>query len=191
MKKLAPTGKEEVVYQGKIFEVVQQPFQASQKEVIFEFTRRAPGTRLLIVKDRKILLTKEYRWELKDFDFRLPGGKVFDTLKDYQQALSYNKNIQVHALEAASRECLEETGLIPVHIQHIHTTSPDATVQWDIFYFLIDHFKKQKSGQLLGDGELIKPIWIPFKEVKEMCLSGKIKEDRSVAVLLRFLLKND
>jgi len=31
----------------------------------------------------KILLSREYRSELDRYDYRLPGGKVFDTLAEY------------------------------------------------------------------------------------------------------------
>lgn len=60
------------------------------KKTLFEKARRAPGVRLIIVKEDKILLTREYRDEIKSFDYRLPGGKVFDKLSDYQKHQSEN-----------------------------------------------------------------------------------------------------
>jgi 8-oxo-dGTP pyrophosphatase MutT (NUDIX family) len=40
----------------------------------------------------------------------LPGGKVFDTLIEYNKN---KKDIKKYALVAAKRECEEEVGLIP------------------------------------------------------------------------------
>ena len=49
-----------------------------------EIVRRPPGVRLLIVKEGNVLLTKEYRHEADGYDFRLPGGKVFESLRDFK-----------------------------------------------------------------------------------------------------------
>ncbi|MEI8091899.1 MAG: hypothetical protein WCG98_06930 [bacterium] len=52
------------------------------------------------------MLTKEFRKELDDFDYRLPGGKVFDTLNEYNE---HRDDIANYALTAVKRECEEET----------------------------------------------------------------------------------
>jgi len=57
--------------------------KGGDKEVVFETARRAPGVRLIIVRDGQMLITREFRNELDDYDYRLPGGKVFDTLDEY------------------------------------------------------------------------------------------------------------
>jgi len=183
-----PFGKEKIVYKSKLFEIIRQPMKIGDKIVEFEITRRPPGVRLLIVKDKKILLTREFRTELKAYDYRLPGGKVFESIDEYHSALEKHKNILKHAIEAVRRESIEETGLNPLKIKHIYTSKAGLTVIWDLFYFLISDFEVQK--QKLGLGEIIKPEWYSFKDVKKLCLNDKIKEDRTVAVLLRLLLKN-
>jgi len=181
-------GKERIAYKGRIVEIVKQPMLVGGKRFDFELARRSPGVRLLIVKNNKILLTKEFRTELKKYDYRLPGGKVFDTIEEYHSALKKKGNVLVHALSAARRECREETGVTPIKIKHIHTSEAGATISWDLFYFLVSEFKAGK--QSLGSGEAIYPEWHSFAEVEKMCLDGKIHEDRSVAVLLRFLLSS-
>jgi len=62
--------------------------------------------RLIICDGDKILLTKEYRSEVDTVDYRLPGGKVFDTLIEYNK---HKSDIENHALIAVQRECEEET----------------------------------------------------------------------------------
>jgi len=52
-----------------------------------EFARRSPGTRLIIEKGDKIILSREFRHELGSYDYRLPGGKVYDSLDEYNKAL--------------------------------------------------------------------------------------------------------
>ena len=60
--------QETILYQGKIFAIVQQNVGGKS----FEIARRSPGTRLLIPKDGRILLTKERRHEYNTYDYRLP-----------------------------------------------------------------------------------------------------------------------
>ncbi len=175
---------EKIMYQGKIFEVVQFPVKVGSQEVIFEKVRRSPGTRLIIIKNDQILLTKEFRQELGMDDYRLPGGKVFDTLKEYNNAL--HQDLTKEALKAAKRECLEETGLLPTKIALFDIVHAGATVDWDLFYFLVKDFDVKK--QRLEEGEWISVEWKTFAEAKAMCLNRKISEDRTVGVLLRFLL---
>ena len=182
-----PDGDEEIVFQGKIVEVVRQPMKIGQKSLDFEFARRSPGTRLIIVdvEAKKIILTKEYRTELKSYDYRLPGGKVFDALSEYNEYLETEKDILESAIERAKIEAREETGIIAEDIEHIHTSVNGATMIWDLFYFVIS--KWTQSNQKLEAGEDISIEWVSFDQAREYALSGQISEDRSVAVLFRWL----
>lgn len=187
MSHLQKDGPEDLVYKGQIFEVIKQPMKAGDKKVMFEIARRGPGTRLIIVKDDKILLTKEWREELQRYDYRLPGGKVFDTLDEYNQ--HRNDDILDWAIKAAKRECREETGLIVKSIKHFATTQAGATVIWNLFYFIVDDFETHAPGQELETGENITTEWKTFAEVKNLCENGGIGEDRTMGVLFKFFLK--
>lgn len=188
MEKLKRTGNEKIIFSGKIFEIVRKQFRAGNSLVEFEIARRSPGVRLIIVKNDKILIVKEFRYELNGYDYRLPGGKVFDSLEEYKKFATNKKALMKHAVEAAKKECLEETGLIIKKIKHIHTSIAGLTIEWDLYYFVIDKFEESED-QKLGVGEIIHPQWKTFEEVKQLCLLNKIKEDRSVGVLLKFLAK--
>ncbi|OVE74797.1 hypothetical protein BVX95_01160 [archaeon D22] len=179
LKKLS----QETIYSGKLFEVVKVNMQAGEKLLEFENCIRPPGTRLIIVKDDKILITKEYRTELSDYDYRIPGGKVFDTLVDYRKS----QNIEEEAKDAAIKEAKEEAGIVVKNIRHFHTSTLGATIKWDLYYYVVDDF--EISDQELEVGEVISVEWKTFEEVKEMCLDGRINEERTVGVLLRFLDK--
>jgi ADP-ribose pyrophosphatase len=97
---------------------------------------------LIICNKDKILLTKEYRKELKGYDYRLPGGKVFDTLAEYNKN---KKNIKKYALIAAKRECEEEVGLIPQTLKLYYISTAGATVEWDLHYFIVTKFKQHSK----------------------------------------------
>lgn len=178
--------KEKIVFKGRIFEIVHTPMKIGKKQVTFETARRAPGVRMLIIKEDKILLIKEYRPEFKGYDYRLPGGKVFDRLEQYDAARKNNKDMIAEGKKAVMREAEEEVGITPLKIKHIHTTAPNATVDWQLYYFLIKNFKVNKK-QKLEHGEDITPLLKSMQEVKTMCLKNEIKEERSGYILLRFI----
>ena len=187
MDKLHKDSPEEIAYKGKIFEDVKQQMKAGNKKIVFEIARRSPGTRLIIVESNKMLITREFRTELNDYDYRLPGGKVFDTLDEYNNHLS--ENILPFAIEAGKRECREETGLVANNIKYFATAKSGATVVWDLIYFIIDDFEENGGGQKLEAGEVIDIEWKTFDEVKKLCKDGAITEDRTLGVLFKFFLQ--
>ena len=183
---------ENIVYQGKILEVVQQQVISGDNEFTIEFARRAPGTRLIIpTPNNTLLMTKEYRIELGEWDYRLPGGKVFDRLTDYNAALADNIDMQKAAETAAKKEALEEVGLEVDRLAYLATSKCGATVEWDLYYFIVEEYKKRSEGQQLEHGENIQVVELPFEEVKRICLEGGMQEERSVAILLRYLHKQN
>lgn len=64
------SGEWQTVFTGNLFTV-------EQNDRGWEKVARAPGVRLILddQKAGKILLTREFRRELGDYDYRLPGGK--------------------------------------------------------------------------------------------------------------------
>ncbi|MFA6073376.1 MAG: NUDIX domain-containing protein [Candidatus Woesearchaeota archaeon] len=187
---------ETITYSGKIFEIVQQKRNIEGKQITFEIARRSPGTRLLILrtiknekskKQEQLLLTKEYRRELNKYDYRLPGGKVFDTLLEYKNAIKTKEDLLLFATNAAKKECLEETGLDAKTLDLYKISKAGATIEWDLYYFIVKEFSKSKQN--LEIGEDITLEWKSFDEVKLLCREGEINEDRSVGVILNFLNK--
>lgn len=181
-------GLERIVYQGKIIEVVEKPVKIGHKKRTFEIARRTPGVRLIILsKDKsKVLLSREHRREHNSWDYRLPGGKVFDTLDEYNQFLKSNSEQLPQIETAAQREAREEVGVQITSMTHFVTTKAGSTIDWDLWYFVVEDFEELEVAQL-GEGENIENAWVSLDEAQEFALSGEMKEDRSVAVLLRYL----
>jgi hypothetical protein len=175
---------ETITYQGKIVEVVEFPSADGKK--IFEKARRAPGVRLIIpIGEDSLLLTKEYRQETGGYDFRLPGGKVFDSLEEYNKFLQSGVDILNPATIKAKEEGKEEVGIDVKELDFIYTSILGATMQWDLLYFVVKEYKR--GEQALEQGEDIEVVEITRDEAAEMCLDGRISEERSALVLLRYL----
>lgn len=181
-------------YSGKMIRIATQRMGfPDTTEKTFEFAERAPGVRILVTDGERILLTKEWRGETQNWDHRLPGGKVFDSLKEYlsgkEQGDSY---MQDQALLAAQKELSEETSIrLPIEsFKHLGKSVAGATVVWDLHYYMANVPKQEGllSEITTEEGEQTKPQWFTYEQVQALCLDGSVQEDRSVAALLRYLL---
>ena len=116
---------------------------------------------------------------------RLPGGKVFDTLQEYEDFLQSWDDIQNAAKKWAIKEAQEEVGIATDDIELFAKSINGATVQWDLYYFIVGNYKQ--TEQNLEHGEDISFDFYDPEIVKQMCLDGTIQEDRSAMMLMKFL----
>lgn len=182
-----------VVYNWSIISVVQQKITKWEKSKTFEYAERAPGVRMIVLnEEERICVTKERRHELNNgqwwYDFRLPWGKVVDTLGEYLVLKAkWQDALLSSAKEAVKIEAGEEVWIIVEECDFMRISPCGATMRWDLYYFFISHFTYKSSGQDLWRWENISVWRYAKEEVKRMCYSWNISEDRSVAVLLQRL----
>ena len=186
-----PKLSEEVIKKGKIFELVQITQDDGR---VFEIARRAPGVRLIIsdTDNKKILLTKEFRQELNGWDYRLPGGKVFDSLEEYNAFRESGEDILTHAKSKAVDEANEEAGINVKELHQIKKSTLGATVEWDLYIFEADAWTKSNNGQQLENGEQIEAdSWFDYTEARKMIMDGQMQEERVALSLLQWLDKQE
>ncbi|MFJ9804275.1 NUDIX hydrolase [Streptomyces wuyuanensis] len=171
---------EKRVFSGRLGEVVHVPQPDGR---VFERFRRPPGVRMVIVADGKLLLTEELREETGGTDLRLPGGKVFDDYESFAEARSAGGMTEA-AEEAVVREGREEVGLAITHPELITVARAGATVEWDLYYFLVREFTEEPEGAQPEEGEHITPVWMSPEDVVSAIQEGRMSEWRSVGVLL-------
>ena len=171
-------------YRGEIFRILN-----TGPENKFEIAERSPGVRILITSNTHILLTREWRHECDAFDLRLPGGKVCNSLNAFE--LVEKNDLEDACRSAAQRELYEETtiNLVKQDFSLIHRSICGATVKWDLWYYFVDLPDATMSRIEVSnlEGEEISVQWFSFREAAKLCLNGEIKEDRTAAVILRFL----
>jgi ADP-ribose pyrophosphatase YjhB (NUDIX family) len=177
---------EEITYQGNLIEILHKEVDLGKVKRVFELARRSPGARLIIPKGDSILITREYRHETNGYDYRIPGGKVYDSLAEYKAALSEGADIGEAAEAAAVKEAREEAGIEVTDLSFFHKSVCGATIVWDLFYFVVNEFR-ETDEQHLEHGEDITYEFINKEKVQQMCLNGSISEERSALVLLRYL----
>lgn len=183
------TWLEKIVYQWDIIEVVQQNMQIWEKQKVFEFARRSPWTRLIIInKNKEVLITKERRFEINKFDYRLPWWKVFDELFKYNEYLKNNLDILEVAKQWAISEAKQECWIKINKLDLLKISKCWATIQRDLYYFVSNDFELLKSQDLeLWENISLNRIWLD--ETKELCISDNFSEERSAMILLKYLTK--
>lgn len=178
--------KDNVVFRGIIGEVIHTVQQDGR---VFEQFRRPPGTRLIIVSpENRVLITKELRHETGGYDLRLPGGKVCDSLEEYETIRTSQDRVHSTAIDSAKREAREEVGLDINNPVPVTVAKSGATVDWDLHYFLVRDYQERPDGQELTQGEDIEAIWMWPYEIRQAITDGKMQEWRSVGVLLGIVL---
>ena len=187
---------EKSVFNNGFFEFLETEeeflIDGNKRNIKRTMVRRPPGIRALIVdkEKKKILLSKEFRYELNEWDYRLPGGKVFDSLRDYKESIK-NNDVLKHVEKTVSKEVLEEIGLIVKNQKLIKVSKDGASVIWDLYYYEITDYEISNDGPHLEDTEIVDGyVWKSFDEVIDLCINNSIHEDRSVGVLLTYILES-
>ncbi|MCA9347588.1 NUDIX domain-containing protein [Candidatus Saccharibacteria bacterium] len=181
----------ETKYVGNIWRVQQGNHDSGK---VFEKAVRAPGSRLIIVKDGKILLSREKRRELGGkVDFRLPGGKVFDTNEEYVKYLESGLDITQASRTSIAKEGLEEVGLniVADSLTLIGVDVLGSTCEWDLYYWFCEDFTEDADGAQHHEteaDEIEGSVWVSFDEAKKIALDPEqFSESRSARMLLSYI----
>ncbi len=187
MAKIVPTGHEVSLGSWEILELISFEVEVNGKKKMFERARRPPWVRVIISKDNKVLLSREYRRELWKYDYRLPGGKVIDTLKEWKD---FHGDIEEKAKEAVIREAREEAGVDIRNPTLFHISHCGSNIEWDLYYFVATEFEEHGNHEHDDEGESdMTTCWYTFDEINEKIVKNEMSEDRSVGVLMRWMMR--
>lgn len=190
---------DEIVYTGKLFQVVRRKekhmvlFDGDRQEINLEYelVRRPPGVRAIVIRDGQLLLNREFRYELNGWDYRLPGGKVFDSQEQVDEA-GESGEIMHYVEEALRKELLEEADLQVRGFSMYDCSHNGFTVEWDLYYYIVDDFVILRDSddclEKKNEFEYVQSCWVDYQTALKYCIEKKISEERSVGMLLRFLL---
>ena len=183
--------KFEIAYRGKMFEVVTWEGKPGVK---FEGVIRAPGVRLIIETEKggqkALLMTRELRREAGGYDFRLPGGKVFDSLDEFDAHRKSGVDISPIAQNAAQKEGKEEAGISGGQYEPLEVSKAGASVEWDLYYFKVTNAEVGEQELEEHEHGDIETVILSAQEIFEKLSKREIKEGRS-ADMLWFWLQNN
>lgn len=184
-------GNTTIDHQGKIVQVVSYDVELPNGKVKrFEKAMRAPWVRVIFQDESwRILISKERRHELWEYDNRLPGGKVFDKLKEYNSFLESWKSIEERVIQAATLEWNEEVWYDIKDAKIVEKKVCWATMERDLWYVLATSFDKCIDWTNHGSWEVIDGYnRYTLDEVLELITQWEIKEARSAGVLAQYIL---
>jgi 8-oxo-dGTP pyrophosphatase MutT (NUDIX family) len=183
-------GEYKSVWTGTLWQA-QQSLQPSG--AVFERVLRIPGSRIIIVREGKVLLSIEKRNELGGkADHRLPGGKVFGTIDEFQQYMSEGKDIVEASRASIAREALEEVGVVvdPTKLIYQYVDVLGATCSWDLHYWATEDFEFHADGAQFQETEAEEIegfVWLSFADACKLALDKtQFSESRSAIALLTY-----
>lgn len=129
---------------------------------------------LPVLPDGKIILTKQFRYPIKQVTIEIPAGKKDDINED--------------SLACAIRELEEETGYASDHIEHMYTLHPClgySDEKLDIF--IARDCYKVIQPKPMDDDENIDLLIVDIPEIKQM-LKDKVITDGKTIIALQYIL---
>lgn len=161
----------EIVYQNKV--QTTQRIVAHFKNFSKEYYVETYGKRsaLLVIQNKQILLTRQYRLLINNISLEIPGGKVQENETPVQ---------------AAMRECYEETGVKVKHAKELLSYHPSLDI-WNNYTAIFISQEIEK----VDEDKAEKRMWINCNDCFEMVFNGEIQDSLSIITLLAYFYRNN
>lgn len=157
------------IYEGRIISLRKDEIETEKGvKQSREVVSHGGGAAVLVVKDGKILLERQFRYPYGEVLWEIPAGKR-DKGEDF--------------IDTARRELEEETGYVAEKLVKLFEIYPTPGYTNEV----IGIFKAEglSEGKLhFDEDEDIVSEWIPEEKVFEMTENGEIKDAKSLIALL-------
>ena len=168
MDKKEKTITSEQIYQGRVVSLKKDTVLCPNgEESLREIITHRGGVGILVKVDDKFIIEKQFRYALSKEIYELPAGKL---------------EADEEPLEAAKRECLEETGYKPLEMIHLGDMSPTCGYSTEIIHFYYCP-KSVKAERHLDSDEVIDLMYLSLEEIEQMIKEDQIIDSKILAVL--------
>ena len=168
MDKKERTIHSEQIYKGHVVSLKKDTVLCPNGEKsIREIVTHRGGVAILIKVDDKFIIEKQYRYALDQEIYELPAGKLEEGEVP---------------IEAAKRECLEETGYKPLEMIHLGDMSPTCGYSSEIIHFYYCP-KSIKAERHLDSDEVIDIMYMSLEDIEALIKEDKIVDSKILAVL--------
>ena len=124
------------------------------------------GVIVIVKKENRILLIKQYRPELDIYSTEFPGGGI--------------KNNRESPTEAAKREVREETGVIIKDCKNISKIFPSIHLKNWLHVFIAE-FHEQGPQSVDSDEKISETLWITKDHVEDIISNNQITSAQTIA----------
>lgn len=168
----------EVVYAGRIWDVVQDTFQFSDQLLVRDFVSHPGAVAVVAVdEDDRVLLVNQYRHPVSHTLWEMPAG-----LRDLDHE---------PPLETAKRELLEETGFEAGYWEPLISFFPSpGGLSEEILVFVAKDLKPAASNFVReGEEKEMTADFFPLDQVLDSILNGGIKNGPCALAVLAYQAK--
>ena len=96
-----------------------------------------------------------------------------------------------HVEATVPKEVLEEIGFVVNNPKLLKVSHDGAGVIWDLYYYEITDFTISEDGPQLEENEVVSGfVWKSYEEIIKLCIGKEIHEERTIGVLLTYILEN-
>lgn len=162
------------VYDGKIIKVsVDEVLLPDGRRAKRECVRHSGGAAVLLVKQGKVLLVRQFRYLYGKEIYEIPAGKL---------------NAGEDPCVAAQRELEEETGYKAELKSFLRLYPTPGYTDEVIHVYLAEKFRE--GEQRLDDGEFLNYTFIPLDKAVEMIEKGEICDSKTVSAIYKYIAEN-
>jgi ADP-ribose pyrophosphatase len=130
-----------------------------------------PRAGIVAVSEGKILLTAQYRFLINGIAWEIPGGRV-----DEGEI----------SIEAAQRECLEETGFFCTDLRPLLSFRPGLDNVENLTSVFYSEFVEERRSFAPDPAEALAIAWVPIEECVTLVLEQKIIDCLTVSAVLAY-----
>lgn len=134
----------------------------------YAWVERKSGVAIVVVHEKKLLLSREYRYVIDDYSWEIPGGGI-DNGETPEQA--------------AIRELKEETGIEVETVEQLSKFYPLHSFNTELVTFFIAHSPTFETSTHHSEvGEMItERRWVTYDEALRMIDAGEISDGATIA----------
>ena len=174
MDKKEKTINSEQVYKGRVISLKRDTVLCPNgEESIREIITHRGGVAILVKVDDKFIIEKQYRYALDKEIYELPAGKL---------------EADEEPLEAAKRECLEETGYRPLEMIHLGDMVPTCGYSNEVIHFYYCG-KSIKEERHLDSDEFIDVMFLSMDEIEALIKENKVVDSKLFTALTLYRAK--
>ena len=164
--------KRDLAYTGTILKIYRDTVIANGIEEVYDYIHHDGAAAVLpVTKDGKILMVRQYRNALDRETLEIPAGS--------------RDSVEEPTSVCAARELEEETGYKAAHLELLITVSTTVAFCNETIdvYLATDLTKTQ---QHLDEDEFVEVESYTIEELKDMVLTQKIQDSKTVAAIMAY-----
>ena len=140
-----------------------------------EVARHAEAAAMLVIRDDKVLIERQYRYPYDEIMLEIPAGKMDEGETP---------------LQTAKRELEEETGYCAHEMTYLGKIYPSCGFTDEIIHLFLAQ-NLEECQKHWDENERLELLWFSIDELKSLILEGKITDAKTICALQFYFLQQE